>query len=104
MRSRREFLAGTIAGVFVPRVATAQQAGRAPRIGFLFYGSRAPAPEIEAFQKGLTQVGYVEAQNTAVASRFADGRRERLPELATQLVALKPTVIVAPGTPAAVAA
>ena len=87
-----------------PRIAAAQQGVGAPRIGFLFYGSPGPAPEIEAFKKGLTDVGYIQAQSIAVDYRFAEGRPERLPELATQLVALKPSVIVAPGTPAAVAA
>ena len=87
-----------------PGIAAAQQGVGAPRVGFLFYGSPGPAPEIEAFKKGLTDVGYIQAQSIAVEYRFADGRPERLPELATQLVALKPSVIVAPGTPAAVAA
>ena len=104
MLSRRNFLTGTAAALSTPLVATAQQAGGHPRIGFLFYGSPGPAPEIEAFQKGLTDVGYIETQNVAVDYRFADGRPERLQELATQLVALKPRVIVAPGTPAAMAA
>jgi putative tryptophan/tyrosine transport system substrate-binding protein len=104
MLSRRDFLAGTVAALSAPRIAAAQQAGGAPRIGLLFYGSPGSAPELEAFRKGLTDVGYIEAQNIAVEYRFADGRPERLLELATQLVALKPSVIVAPGTPAAVAA
>src|SRR5262245_46025183 len=104
MLRRRDFLAATVAAVSAPRIAAAQQASGAPRIGFLFYGSPGPAPEIEAFQKGLTDAGYFEAQNIAVDYRFADGRPERLPELARQLAALKPSVIVAPGTPAAVAA
>ena len=104
MLRRRDVLTGTGAVLFTPRIAVAQQAGRPPRIGFLFYGSPGPAPELEAFRKGLTDVGYSETQNLAVDYRFADGRPERLPELATQLVALKPSVIVAPGTPAAVAA
>ena len=104
MLSRRDFLAGTVAALSAARVAAAQPAGGLPRVGFLFYGSPGPSPELKAFEKGLTDVGYIEAQNVAVDYRFADGRAERLPELATQLVALKPSVIVAPGTPAAVAA
>lgn len=104
MLSRRDFLAGTVAALSAPVAAAAQQAGGLPRVGFLFYGSPGPAPEIEAFRKGLAETGYVEAQNVAVEYRFARGRPERLSELATQLVALRPSVIVAPGTPAAVAA
>jgi putative ABC transport system substrate-binding protein len=104
MLRRRDFLAGTVAALSAPYVAAAQQAGGPPRVGFLFYGSPGPSPELKAFENGLTDVGYVQTQNVAVDYRFADGRAERLPELATQLVALKPSVIVAPGTPAAVAA
>jgi putative ABC transport system substrate-binding protein len=100
MLRRRDFLAGIVAALAAPRGATAQL----PRVGFLFYGSPGPSPELTAFEKGLTDVGYVQAQNIAVDYRFAEGRAERLPELATELVALKPSVIVAPGTPAAVAA
>jgi putative ABC transport system substrate-binding protein len=104
MLSRRDFLAGTVAALSAPVAAAAQAAGELPRIGFLFYGPAGPSPEIEAFQKGLTELGYVEAQNVGVDYRFAGGRPERLSELATQLVALRPRVIVAPGTPAAMAA
>jgi putative tryptophan/tyrosine transport system substrate-binding protein len=84
MLSRRTFLTGAVAALSAPRVAAAQHAGGPPRIGFLFYGSPLPSPEIEAFQKGLTDVGYIEAQNVAVDYRFGDGRPERLPELAAQ--------------------
>ena len=90
MLRRRDFLIATVAAVSAPRIAAAQQASGAPRIGFLFYGSPGPAPEIEAFQKGLTDAGYFEAQNIAVDYRFADGRPERLPELARQLAAFDP--------------
>jgi len=103
MLSRRDFLAGAVAALSAPVTAAAEQSGGLPRIGFLFYGSSGPAPEIEAFRKGLAEAGYIDAQNVAIEYRFASGRPERLPELATQLVALRPGVIVAPGTPAAVA-
>jgi len=102
--SRRDFLAVTVAALSAPVAAAAQQTGGLSRVGFLFYGSSGPAPEIEAFRKGLAEAGYVEAQTVAIEYRFAGGRPERLPELAAQLVALRPSVIVAPGTPAAVAA
>src|SRR5262245_41312188 len=101
MLSRRDFLAGAVAALSAPVTAAAEQSGGLPRIGFLFYGSSGPAPEIEAFRKGLAEAGYIDAQNVAIEYRFASGRPERLPELATQLVALRPGVIVAPGTPAA---
>ena len=104
MLGRREFLSGIVAALSAPRATAAQPAGGLPRVGFLFYGSPGASPELNAFAKGLTDVGYIEAQNVAVDYRFADGRAERLLELARQLVALKPSVIVAPGTPAAMAA
>lgn len=104
MLSRRGFLAGAVAVLSAPLAAAAQQPGRPPRIGFLFYGAEGSSPEIDAFRQGLRELGYIEGQNVAVEYRFADGRPEHLLELATQLVARRPSVIVAPGTPAAVAA
>src|SRR5262245_49441121 len=63
MLSRRDFLASAVAALSAPVAAAAQQAGGLPRIGFLFYGSPGPSPEIEAFQKGLAEAGYVEARD-----------------------------------------
>ena len=103
--NRRTFLCGlTLGTLALPFAAEAQQAGKVPRIGFLFYSSPGPSPEIDAFRLGLSELGYVEGQNIAIEVRFASGRVERLPELAAELVRLKPEVIVTPGTPASVAA
>ena len=103
--NRRTFLCGlTLGTLALPFAAVAQQAGKVPRIGFLFYGSPGPSPEIDAFRLGLSELGYVEGQNITIEYRFASGRVERLPELAAELVRLKPDVIVTPGTPASVAA
>ena len=102
--NRRAFVTGLGAVLAAPRAAEAQQAGDVPRVGFLFYGPAGASPEIDAFRQGLNELGYIEGQNVAVEYRFAGGGLERLQKLATQLVALKPSVIVAPGTPAAVAA
>jgi putative tryptophan/tyrosine transport system substrate-binding protein len=82
----------------------AQQAAKVPRIGFLFYGSPGPAPEIDAFRQGLHEHGYIEGQNIAVEYRYAGGQLEQLPALAAELVRRKPDVIVTPTTPASVAA
>jgi putative tryptophan/tyrosine transport system substrate-binding protein len=102
---RRTFLAGTGAALLaVPRAAAAQQAGKVPRIGFLFYGSPGPSPELDAFRQGLRELGYIEGQNVAIEYRFVSGRVGQLPELAAELVRLKVDVIVTPGTPASVAA
>jgi putative tryptophan/tyrosine transport system substrate-binding protein len=87
-----------------PLTTGAQPAGKVPRVGFLFYGSSGPSREVDAFRQGLRELGYVEGQNIAVEYRFARGQVERLPELAADLVRLKPDVIVTPGTPASLAA
>jgi len=87
-----------------PLAADAQQAGKVPRIGFLFYGSPGPAPELDAFRQGLRELGYIEGQNVTIEYRFASGRVGQLPELAVELVRLKLDVIVTPGTPASMAA
>ena len=103
--NRRTFLCGlTLGTLALPFAAEAQQAGKVPRIGFLFYGSPGPSPEIDAFRQGLRELGCIEGQNITIEYLFASGRVERLPELAAELVRLKLDVIVTPGTPASVAA
>ncbi len=106
MRLRLTALIVTLAlGLLVaPLAAEAQQAGKVPRIGFLFYGSPGPSPELDAFRQGLRELGYIEGQNITIEYRFASGQVERLPELAAELVRLKLDVIVTPTTPASLAA
>ncbi len=84
-------------------MAEAQQPGKIPRIGYLVPRSALETRE-EAFRQGLRDLGYVEGKNIIVEYRFAEGKSERLPELAAELVRLKVDVIVAPGTPLAQAA
>jgi len=99
---RRAFI-GTLAGglLAAPFVAEAQQAAKVPRIGYLALN---PTPHFqEAFRQGLRDLGYVEGRNLVIEDRDAEGKRERLPALAAELVALKVDVIVASGTPAALA-
>src|ERR1043166_713028 len=76
-------------------VAQAQQPKRIPRLGILF-GASAPANfnRMEAFQRGLRELGYVEGKNILVEQRYADGKLERLPALAAELVAFKVDVLV----------
>jgi putative ABC transport system substrate-binding protein len=103
--NRRTFLCGlTLGTLALPFAAEAQPTGKVPRIGFLYYGSPGPSPELDAFRQGLRELGCIEGQNIAIDVRFASGRVERLPELAAELVRLKVDVIVTPGTPASVAA
>lgn len=78
--------------------AGAQQAEKVPRIGYL---SGSPpssiAERIEAFRQGLRELGYMEGKNIVIEWRSAEGKRDRLPALATELVHLKVDVIVTAG-------
>ena len=75
----------------------AQQASRRPRIGVLIYSTPDQDPNMRAFLEGLRQLGYADGQNVAIEYHFAQGRPERLPELAAALVGSKPDVIFALG-------
>ena len=82
----------------------AQQAGKLPRIGFLFGGfSPSTVVNVEAFRQGLRELGYVEGKNIIIESRFAEGREDRLRQFASELVHLKVDVILPPGTAATLA-
>ena len=99
---RRAFLGGL--GLLVaPRAVGAQRSTRVPQLGLLFPDAL-PSPRVEEFRKGLRDLGYVEGQNISIEYRHADGKRERLPELAAELVRLKVDVIVALSTLAALPA
>jgi len=71
----------------------AQQAGKIYRIGVLFFGSR-NQPHLESFLRGLRELGYVEGKNIVFEYRYAEGKSDRLHELAAELVRLKVDVIV----------
>jgi putative ABC transport system substrate-binding protein len=106
MITRRDFI-GTLAGglLAVPLAAAAQQAGRVWRIGFLGLPSASSAAaRVEAFRRGLRELGYVEGRNLAIEFRWAEGNADRLPALAAEVTKLKVDVIVTQGTEATVAA
>jgi len=85
--------------------ASAQQPTKIPRIGYLVaQTSTAELPRIDAFRQGLHALGYVEGQNIAIDYRFTDGKLERLPEVAAELVSLKVNVLITISTNAALAA
>ncbi len=101
---RRAFL-GTLGLLAAPLVAGAQQAGRVFRVGFLAsYAASADTPLFDSFRQGMRQLGYEEGRNVAYETRWAEGRLERLPGLAAELVALKPDTMLVATTPAAMAA
>ena len=79
--------------------AAAQQPKKVPRVGFLG-GSSAAAYSgfIDAFRKGLRELGYVEGQNIEMEYRYGDGKRDRLPDLSADLIRLKVNVIVVSGS------
>ena len=93
---RRKFLATLGAAAAWPLAARAQSSSGRPLIGVLSPLSPAMATRnIEALQAGLRDLGYVEGHNVTLVFRFAGGVVARLPELAAELVALKPDVIIA---------
>jgi putative ABC transport system substrate-binding protein len=97
--TRRRFL-GTLAGglLAAPLAAEAQPAGKVTRIGVLEPTSMASnVANLDAFRQGLRELGYVEGQNFVVEYRSADGRSERFPDLAAELVRLKVDVILTGG-------
>jgi putative tryptophan/tyrosine transport system substrate-binding protein len=99
---RREFitlLGGTT--VAWPLVARAQPIAT-PIIGFLGFSSpEAFAREVTAFQQGVNELGFVEGRNVTTLYRWANGRFDRLPSLASDLAHSGVTMIAATGTPAA---
>ncbi len=77
-------------------VARAQQAAKVPRIGYLSPGFPSSSPD-PAFRQGLRELGYVEGKNIVIKWRSAEGKLDRLPALAAELVRLKVDVIVTAG-------
>jgi putative ABC transport system substrate-binding protein len=94
---KRKIVIWILATVFLATVplAEAQQPTKVPRIGFQSAASpSANAARIEAFRQGLRDLGYVEGKNIVIEYRYAEGKLDRLSELAAELVRLKVDVIV----------
>ena len=102
---RRLLFASTAATLLSPAISRAQQAARAPRIGFLASSSaERSAGRLAAFRQGLREVGYQDGRSIFVEQRYADGNFDILPRLAAELIGLNVDIVVTEGTPAAEAA
>lgn len=96
---RRRFIASMVGAVLsVPFAAQAQQAGKVYRVGFLWDSPAVFPDAIEAFRAGLRDLGWIEGRDIAIEYRWAEGKSERMRELAAELVRLKVDVIVAPSS------
>ena len=103
---RRTFIRRVATGLLAASFAArAQHGGKVYRIGMLETVPAAQnAANLDALRKGLRDLGYVEGRNLVIEYRSADGRAERFPDLASELIRLKVDLIVTRGTPAAKAA
>src|SRR5262245_29888703 len=98
---RRQFITLLGGAVAWPLAATAQRSTEVRRVGVL---ANEPWPPLEGLRDGMRELGYVEKQGLQFEFRFAEGRAERYPALAAELVRLPADAIVAWGTPASLAA
>jgi putative tryptophan/tyrosine transport system substrate-binding protein len=81
-----------------PLAARAQQGVKVYRVGFLWDSPAVFAEAIEAFQHGLREQGWIDGRNITIEYRWAEGRPERMRELAEELVRLKVDIIVVPSS------
>jgi putative tryptophan/tyrosine transport system substrate-binding protein len=95
---RRQFitLLGGAAAAW-PLVATAQRAAKMRRLGVLLYSTPQADPNMETIRRGLRQAGYLEGQNLVISYHYAEGKPERLAELAAALVRENPDLVLALG-------
>lgn len=102
---RLSSLAVILSLILAPLVAGAQQPAKVPRIGVLLSGSPATSKFlVDTFVQALRDLGYVEGQSVILEHRWAEGKVDRMPDLAAELVHLKVDVLVVGGTPATRAA
>ncbi len=106
MIDRRAFITSlTVGALLASPSADAQQAGSMRRIGWLSPASAADGlPNLDALRAGLRELGYVEGRSITIEARWADGRSDRLPQLAAELVRLAVDVVCTAGSQASVAA
>jgi len=104
MMNRRTFIGTFAGGLLAAPITVEAQPARVFRIGVLSPGYPGLSLLLDVFRQGLREFGYVENQNLVIESRSAEGNLDRLPALAAEVGSLKVDVIVAPNTPAALAA
>src|SRR5258707_11282720 len=76
----------------------AQQTSKVPRIGYLIVSTpTAISDRLEAFRQGLLELGYVEGKSVVIDQRWAEGKVDRMPELAAELIRLKVDIILSAG-------
>ena len=98
MMRRRDVLAAVAGTAAIwPSSLAAQLTSQRPRVGVLVYGTPDRDASIQAFLKSMRELGYTDGQNITYEFRSAEGKPERLPELAADLVRLKPNVLFASG-------
>jgi len=101
-QGRRTFIAAAGAAAAWPFAVRAQR--KVPRLGVLLHSSPQSDPNLAAARRALQDLGYVEGRTITIDYRYAEGRAERLPALALELVALKPDVVFSLGGDVSVAA
>src|SRR5512136_779556 len=103
---RRDFIKGIVGSAVVWPLAARAQQSPMPVIGFLNVASpdEGYRPLVAAFREGLKESGFIDGQNVTIEFRWAEGRSDRLPAMAADLVQRHVTVIAATSTPAALAA
>ncbi len=94
----------TLVLTFVCLARAQQQTAKIPRIGFLTTGAAGSYPSAEAFREGLRELGYIDGKNILIEYRHAEGKSERLSDLAKELVRLKVDIIVTTATEPSLAA
>src|SRR3954466_7060518 len=90
---RREFVALGGATALMPLPLGAQQLAKQQRIGILLYTTPRGDPNLASFLRGLGELGYIEGRTVAIEYRYAEGRPERLADLASDLVRLQPDLL-----------